>query len=173
MVTAVQMAGEKNDVWKYFTIRSNEDTKATCTFCQAKISCGSANMQGFTTRDMKIINLQKEPHMLRLVYLAPVHIQITELIGKMICCDMLPFRIIESEGFNDLISFLEPRYKIPDQTTFSRTVIAELYQRVQSRVKEGFVGVEHVSLTSDLWSTHACDDFISLTAHFVDNNFEH
>ncbi|KAJ8875183.1 hypothetical protein PR048_023078 [Dryococelus australis] len=48
-----------------------------------------------------------------------------------------------------------------------------ILQDMQSRVKEGFVGVGHVSLTSDLWSTHARDDFIPLTAHFVDNNFEH
>lgn len=100
-------------------------------------------------------------------------IHITDLIGKMICSDLLPFKTVENEGFRNLISYLEPRYRIPDRTTFSRKIIPELYQSVQCKVRECLETIEHVSITTDMWSTNACEDFMSLTTHFVDANYEH
>ncbi|KAJ8889604.1 hypothetical protein PR048_009104 [Dryococelus australis] len=64
----------------------------------------------------------------------------------MICNNMLPFKITESTSFNDLIGYLESRYKMPDRTAFSKSVIPDF-------------SVNTVCCTTDMWSTHTCDDY--------------
>lgn len=51
----------------------------------------------------------------------------TIFIARMIAQDLQPYEFVENKGFQDLIRHLQPQYKIPHRTTFSRTVIPELY----------------------------------------------
>lgn len=100
------------------------------------------------------------------------YIKITELIGCMICSDLLPFSMVENAGFKDLISYLEPRYTIPSRHTISNTVIPNLYERVENKVRTCLNAAKHISFTTDMWSTLTNEDFMSLTAHFISDNFE-
>lgn len=100
------------------------------------------------------------------------YLKITELIGKMICTDLLPFRMVENEGFRNLITYLEPRYEIPSRHSFSKTVIPNLYFKVKSKVKSILREANYISFTTDLWSTHTCEDFMSLTAHFINKDYQ-
>ncbi|KAJ8877845.1 hypothetical protein PR048_022304 [Dryococelus australis] len=56
----------------------------------------------------------------------------------MIYSNFLPFRIVECNGFRNLISFLEPRYAIQHRTTCSRDIILDLYQRIHGKRQTGF-----------------------------------
>ncbi|KAJ8896720.1 hypothetical protein PR048_002065 [Dryococelus australis] len=98
---------------------------------------------------------------------------VTQLIGKMICLDMLPFRIVECEVFQNFISFLELRYTVCDRTTFSRTVIPDFYKRMENEVRKVLAPVETMSLTTDLWPTQSCEDVMSLTCHYINDICEH
>ena len=55
---------------------------------------------------------------------------ITRKIGEMILFDLQPFKIVEDVGFLNLIQYLEPRYKVPSQITFSTKIIPEIYDEV-------------------------------------------
>lgn len=70
------------------------------------------------------------------------------------------------------MKYLEPRYKIPHRTTFSRSVIPELYDVVSQKVKDILEAADHISCTTDMWSSLANDDFLSLTCHFISPDFE-
>ena len=59
----------------------------------------------------------------------PKAVAITELIGKMMALDIQPFSIAEDQGFCNLMKHTSPLYKIPHRTTFSRSVIPDLYEQ--------------------------------------------
>jgi len=80
---------------------------------------------------------------------------------------MYPF-----QGFVDLINYLEPCYTIPNRITFSRTIIPQQYDKVVAKLKEVVKAANHLSFTTDLWSSINTTDYISITCHFLDNKFK-
>lgn len=101
----------------------------------------------------------------------PRYIKITKLIAEMMCLDIQPFSIVEDRGFTNLIAYLEPRYKLPNRTTFSRKLIPDLYMEVREETKKLLSQATSISLTVDMWSSVAKQDYMSLTAHFVDTEW--
>lgn len=75
-------------------------------------------------------------------------------------------------GFVDLINYLEPRYTVPNRTTFSRTIIPQQFEKVVAKLKEVVKVANHLSFTTDLWSSINTTDYISITCHFLDNMFQ-
>lgn len=98
---------------------------------------------------------------------------ITKSIGEMIAVDMQPFGLVEDTGFTRLMKVLEPRYKLPSAMHFSRTVIPDMYMSVKAIIQERVDKAQHVSFTSDAWtSDNNLHAFLSLTAHWIDSNWE-
>ena len=94
---------------------------------------------------------------------------ITKLIGEMIVLDNQPFLISEDLGFMRLIKHVAPRYHIPSRHHFSDTVIPNLVKRAEAAVAKMLEKAKHFSFTSDIWTcSHTNDSFISLTAHWID-----
>lgn len=96
---------------------------------------------------------------------------ITHHIGRMMCLDNRPFSLVEDRGFTEFVKFLEPRYVLPSRKHFSNTVIPQMYQECRDNVNKKLDEAEYISLTTDMWTSTANDDYLSLTAHFVDSNF--
>ncbi|KAH9369306.1 hypothetical protein HPB48_012382 [Haemaphysalis longicornis] len=71
---------------------------------------------------------------------------------------------------------LQPQYKVPHRTTFSRTVILELYQSTVDSLKVEIAGdmansVESITFTNDMWTSRANQSYIALTCHLHDAEF--
>ncbi|KAL1444355.1 hypothetical protein MTO96_029904 [Rhipicephalus appendiculatus] len=71
----------------------------------------------------------------------------------MIARDLQPYEIVENKGFQDLIRHLQPHYKIPHRTTFSRGAIPELYRSTVDSLKKQISsdiadGLESLAFTS-------------------------
>ena len=97
--------------------------------------------------------------------------EITKRIGEMIALDNEPFTIVDHIGFVRLMNLLEPRYQLPSDKYFSETLIPEMYRKVSLKVKEGVSSTFYVSLTTDVWSSVAQDSYISLTCHYITEDF--
>lgn len=69
------------------------------------------------------------------------------------------------------MKYVESRYTIPDRTTFSRTIIPDLYTKVSLKVMELLKNVNYASFTSDLWSSNDNTDYLSITCHFINEEF--
>lgn len=95
--------------------------------------------------------------------------KITNLIGEMICLDIQPFSVVSDIGFQRVINYLEPRYNIPSRKYFSSTKIPEMYRSERENVKLKLEEVEKVSITTDMWTSSANDDYLSLTIHAIDH----
>lgn len=89
----------------------------------------------------------------QLLFDSPRARKITMLIGEMIAVDNQPFSVVGDIGFGRLVNFLEPRYQIPSRKYFSETLIPELYEKVKVKVKVLLANQQHVSCTTDIWSS--------------------
>ncbi|KAH7953990.1 hypothetical protein HPB49_014754 [Dermacentor silvarum] len=102
---------------------------------------------------------------------------ITTRISRMLALNLQPYICVENRGFKELMNHMEPLYKIPSRTTFSRTIIPALYRDTVTAVKERMhadfqEGIESISFTSDMWTSRSNQSYISLTCHYLTSNFE-
>ena len=79
------------------------------------------------------------------------HKKLTGKILYTICKDSQPVATVEREGFQELIKYLAPNYKLPYRKTFSRR-LDEKYGKISNDYKETLKSVKDITLTTDLWS---------------------
>lgn len=92
------------------------------------------------------------------------------MLARFICEDMRPVNLLYGAGFQSFIRELEPRYQIPCPRTMSGK-IAKLYDYTKSELRERLRG-EKLALTTDGWSSLATESYVTVTAHFIDANWE-
>ena len=98
--------------------------------------------------------------------------EINKLIAELIAVDNQPFSIVDDVGFMLLLNRLEPRYKLPSRRYFSETLIPNVFDKLKLLVAELVQAQQYVSCTTDIWSSPAHDSLLSLTAHFITEDFE-
>ncbi|KMT08905.1 hypothetical protein BVRB_6g136250 [Beta vulgaris subsp. vulgaris] len=83
----------------------------------------------------------------------------------------LPFQFAEYEGVRRCFAYLNPNVKVVSRNTL-KADIQKLYVREKGKLKDELGLVRgRIALTSDCWSFITTDGYISLTAHFVDNDW--
>ncbi|XP_065105792.2 E3 SUMO-protein ligase ZBED1-like [Paramisgurnus dabryanus] len=100
------------------------------------------------------------------------HKEITEAITRYLAKDMMPINTVTKPGFVSLITKLDRRYQIPSRTYFSQVAIPKMYDVFRENVKSELSKVENYACTTDLWSSRTTKPYISLTVHFLDQDFE-
>ena len=99
--------------------------------------------------------------------------RIHQRVGEMISIDSQPFSIVTDVGFIRLLKSMESRYSLPSRKYFTETVIPRIHRGIEAEVKKEIAGVKWFSFTTDIWSTSVSNDsLLSLTTHWVNNNFE-
>ncbi|KAJ8879898.1 hypothetical protein PR048_020518 [Dryococelus australis] len=98
--------------------------------------------------------------------------EINRAIGEMLCLNKLPYSFVETEGFRVLMSKTCPEYEIPCGKFFANTLIPDMYEEAEAKVSEILNSAEEMCITLDLWTSVGNSDYISITAHFHDRNFE-
>ena len=80
---------------------------------------------------------------------------------------MQPISIVEGMDFKHLLSYLEPRYRVPSHTHIA-TVCRHLYNTQKERLKKEITGCGYLALTTDIWTSSAVDCYLIVTVHFID-----
>ena len=102
------------------------------------------------------------------------HMQLVDAAANFICQGLQPLSIVDELAFRRLLEIAEPRFKLPHHTYFTDTVIPAKYRAARAVSENQLAAVENCAVTTDLWtSLHQQRAYISLTAHFVDSNFNH
>ncbi|KAI2658659.1 E3 SUMO-protein ligase ZBED1 [Labeo rohita] len=97
---------------------------------------------------------------------------ITRAIALYIAKDMVPIQTIERDGFRHVVHTLDSRYELPGRNFFSQKCLPELYTEVRDRVMNEIRHLEAYSATTDLWSSRTTEPYISLTIHFIDDDWK-
>ena len=82
------------------------------------------------------------------------------------------FSICEDQGFIELIAHLQPKYIIPSRRFFSDKMLPQAYKTLQALVFENISMAQYLSFTTDIWTnSYTNDSFISLSCHYIGNDF--
>jgi len=90
--------------------------------------------------------------------------QLTKMIVKQYC----PFTIVECDEFRKFVQTVNPGYSLPSRKTISSRLIPELYEKCVKEVRERLRDINYVTLTTNSWTLMNSECYISITAHFID-----
>lgn len=99
------------------------------------------------------------------------HCDITNAVAYCLAKDMLPINTVENDGFKRLIKVIDPRYELPGRKHFSQTALPKLYSECREIVETELQNVSYFATTSDLWSSRTSEPYLSLTAHYIDQDW--
>ncbi|XP_044369507.1 zinc finger BED domain-containing protein RICESLEEPER 1-like [Triticum aestivum] len=90
-----------------------------------------------------------------------------KIIAKMVIAHDYPFRMVEHKWFNILMRHMNPAYKFIGRKTIRKECI-KVYESEKELLKKSFRDVEHICLTSDLWTSNQNLSYMALVAHYID-----
>ncbi|KAM6984748.1 zinc finger BED domain-containing protein 4 [Aplochiton taeniatus] len=99
----------------------------------------------------------------------PVAKRITKLVAEMLALDLQPSAVVENEGLNRLLEYLQPQYSLPSSSFFTSTAIPDMYEKVKevvlTHLKEAESGMVH--FTTSIWVSSQTREYLTLTAHWA------
>lgn len=98
--------------------------------------------------------------------------EITDAISYYIAKNMAPIATVERSGFKHLVKTLDRRYTVPSRPHFSQTALPNMYKTCRNKVAAELKFVKHFAATSDLWSSRTMDPYLSLTLHYIDDEWK-
>lgn len=93
------------------------------------------------------------------------------LLIRWIICDQQAFQVVENEDFRKLILALDPRFKVPSRQTISDHIL-RIYEQERAQLCSFFQNFDRkVAMTVDTWSACTNQAYLSITLHWIDNNW--
>ena len=89
----------------------------------------------------------------------------------MIFLDLQPVKIVEDVGFQNLVAVLDGRYQLPSRQTVMRNLMPMKYQECAESLLHVIEDIESCSLTTDFWTSRANESFITVSCHFIDQEW--
>ncbi|XP_031249583.1 zinc finger BED domain-containing protein DAYSLEEPER-like [Pistacia vera] len=81
------------------------------------------------------------------------------------------FRVVEQEGFNNLLKYLTPGWEKISRFT-SKNDCMKVYEMENERLKAVLNNIDRISLTTDLWnSSNQKLEYMVVTGHWIDTNW--
>jgi hypothetical protein len=178
-----QKRKNRSEAWDHFIVVSEEEKRAKCIYCPKEIkfsggtssmrnhwlkhkeedrnkkqksgSCSTADMEGNSSAISKFDQME-----------------LRRALGKVFIGLELPFRKVDHEALHYFLNLGIPQFKIPSRTTLSRDIL-QMWGNEKVRLKT-FLSQHcgRVCLTTDFWTSCQNYSYMSLTAHFVDNNWK-
>jgi hypothetical protein len=81
-----------------------------------------------------------------------------------------PFLIVENEYFKFLTE--RPDFKLPSRKVI-KDMLGKVYDEIYDDIKDKLAAIDYLAVTTDGWTANyqkKC--YLSLTAHYIDDNFE-
>ena len=98
------------------------------------------------------------------------HERITQKIANMVVKDYTPLNVVCSSGFKELMDTIVPAYSLPCRNTI-RARIMSRYQNEKDQLTSDLAKATAVSLTTDTWTSNSTESYITVTEHYVDNEW--
>ena len=94
-------------------------------------------------------------------------------IAYHIAKDAVPLSTVDRPGFRFMVSKLNPRYQLPSRRHFSDSEIPSLYSHVRDNVVAPMLKqAKFYAATTDMWTSGSNDSYITVTVHFISNNWD-
>ncbi|XP_054745524.1 E3 SUMO-protein ligase ZBED1-like [Anastrepha obliqua] len=96
---------------------------------------------------------------------------IDNAISEFVACSIQPFTLVEETSFRKLIKVLDPRYELPSRKTLKHVQMENLLIKMKAKLSTTLDKVDHLAITTDLWTSRASKSFITVTCHFIDEDY--
>jgi len=97
----------------------------------------------------------------------------------MICRDLMPFTIVENEGFRDFLKkynvIKDEAADLPVRMTLSRAALEDVFVSMKSYIIEKYLSsaINDCCFTFDMWTdNYRHRNYICFTLHFIDHDFQ-
>lgn len=95
---------------------------------------------------------------------------INSLILNVIVKGQRPLSLVEDDAFKELLAYLEPGYTLPGRKHFT-TALRVKYGEVHRKLSSILSAVEFVSITADTWTSVATESYLTVTVHYVSEDW--
>lgn len=182
----------KSDVWGHFgfkckpgTTQVTDKSQVVCKLCQAvlKYCNNTTNLRNHLSRhhadvlQQPVANVKPKQMQLDTSFLCKLPPssaraqKITESVAIFICKDLRPYSVVENAGFQKMLQTLEPQYAIPTRKHMTEVAVPKVYTEVKTAILESLKSAERVALTCDGWTSRATDPYVTITSHFISNQW--
>lgn len=96
--------------------------------------------------------------------------EITQRICLMVEKDIMPISMVCGEGFQDLLGYIEPNYKIPSRQTITSRIEAR-FAEGKKELKTQLASAKFVALTTDCWTALTTESYVTITCHYIDDDW--
>ena len=103
---------------------------------------------------------------------SPRRQELDRILLEMITTDLQPFSVVDDMGFQRYSKALDPRYPLPSRTKLSTSLLPDCYKEEKQKVFDALQEATAVSLTTDIWSSRATQGYMTVTAHFISNEWK-
>jgi len=154
---------------------ANEDNDLTTTPSFSN-SDSSNSFSCFTQQSTSSSNIIQETSCLKQIKMSQftinkaTKIKMDNALAYFIATSMMPYSLVEKEGFQTFVRALNPSYKLPSRKTLTESRIPELYSETRTNVGNIIKNVDFLSLTTDCWTSTSNQPFIALTCHFINSS---
>uniref|UniRef100_A0A9I9EIR0 HAT C-terminal dimerisation domain-containing protein n=1 Tax=Cucumis melo TaxID=3656 RepID=A0A9I9EIR0_CUCME len=94
-----------------------------------------------------------------------------KMLARMVILDELPFKFVESEGFHQFCRALNPKFVIPSRVTVAKDCF-QMYMKEKKKLKNALTrSGQRVCLTTDTWTSVQNINYMVITAHFIDDDW--
>lgn len=97
-------------------------------------------------------------------------LKLDKVLAYFISVDMMPYNLVDKEGFKLFVNALNPSYRLPSRTTLSNRKIPDLFKETKMKEESILSSTTFLCLTTDCWTSVAQKPFIALTGHFMDKS---
>ena len=91
-------------------------------------------------------------------------------LTAMIVTQNLPLSFVEGKNFKKLAAMLDPRWSTPSKNRV-KDLLDEGFNRIRANLLHELNQAKSVSLTADMWTSHARAGYLGVTASWVDERF--
>ena len=179
---------KSSPVWQFFD--SCESGKVRCTLCAAVLSYSgstgtminhlkykhkSHSLSASSSDTSQSVNLKQTRIS---AYRAPVITQgsdrwrlCAQRMAEWCAIDMRPLSIGDGVGFRRFMSVAAPGFEPPKRTTVTK-YLDKQYNEHKASLQEVLKKQQGIALTTDMWSSNANEAYITLTCHFLDDDWK-
>ena len=89
----------------------------------------------------------------------------------LIVIDMQPLSVVEDKAFRSLMHEMDPKYKIISRKQLTQVLLPSKYEMEKASLMSRLNQVENLAVTTDQWSSRNNEGYTTITAHFIDDNW--
>ncbi|XP_060882143.1 E3 SUMO-protein ligase ZBED1-like [Metopolophium dirhodum] len=116
--------------------------------------------------------LTKQMKMAQFTLNKSAKIKIDNALAYFIATNMMPYSLVEKEGFKLFVNALNPSYKLPGRKTLTESRIPSMYSETRNIIGNIIRSADVFTFTTDCWTSSSNQPFIDVTCHFINDNFK-